>query len=657
MRHRRRVRRRRRIRWGQWIALGVLLLLLFAVLSLVPALEARRLLTQGRSAMEAGRDAVLAGQVDAADAHFAEAESAFIRARSHATSPTLRLTSSIPLVGRTPGTVRDMSEAGMFLAQAGRVITRAAADLPGGIATLAPTDGRIDPEPLALASGPLDRASGLVAEAREAFDRTPDNFLLPPVAEANARFDDALQEAERVVHPAAAVAVALPEFLGLNGPRRYFFGAQDPAELRGTGGLIGAYSILRVRGGSLRFTPFSTIQSLHDPSAEVEPPNPDYAALYGQFGAPNFWQNLNMSPDVPSTALAIERLYEEVTGRPVDGVILADPAALAALMEVTGPVRVPLTGDRLTAENAVPYLTNEAFARFPDGNTRKRLLGEAARAVFTRFLSGAARSSPEEAARALVEAAGGGHLLLHSADPGVQVRLEEAGVTGSFPRPEGDFLAVVANNGAGNKADYWAQRSVSYRVTLGADGTAAADTTVQIANRAPVTGYPSHVIGPYSDEFVAGENVTHISTYCAPGCQLERFQVDGEPQRSLTGGEELGHPMFWHTMRLLSDQRQRVAYRWSVPDAWQEAGGIGIYDLTVRQQATIQPTALRVDVAVPEGTRITEVTDGMRVEGDRAVWEGDVTDVMRFRVKFESPIVSRLWRSVVRFWNEPLFER
>lgn len=604
--------------------------------------------------MEAGREAVLTGDVDQAMESFAAAESAFIRARSQATSPMLRVLSSTPIVGRSVDSVQDMSEAGTYLARAGQVVSTAAGDLPGGISALAPSEGKLALEPPAAAAGPLERASDLVALARDAFDRTPDDLLIGPVGAAHDQFDEALREAERVIHPAAAVTAALPEFLGMNGPRRYFFGAQDPAELRGTGGLIGAYSILTARGGALRFSRFSTIHTLADRSADVEPPNPEYATLYGRFGAPNSWTNLNMTPDGPSAALAIERLYQEVTGRSVDGVILADPASLEALLEVTGPVRVPLTGDRLSAENAIPYLTNEAFSRFPDSNIRKRLLGEAARAVFTRFLSGAARSSPEEAAEALVSAAGGGHLLFHSADPAVQERLEEAGISGSLPADDDeDFLALVGNNAAGNKTDFWGQRRVSHQLRLGPNGTAEAQTTVALANNAPTEGHPVGVIGPYNDDFVAGENVTYLSAYCAPGCGLERFERDGERQ-AVASGLELKYPVYSTTVRLSSGGRQRLTYSWSLPKAWEGGEGSGSYELTVRGQTTIKPTPLHIDVAVPDGMRITNASEGMQVRGAHAVWQGRTTDELTFRVEFERPFFSRMWTSLVRFLNKPL---
>ena len=76
-------------------------------------------------------------------------------------------------------------------------------------------------------------------------DEAPTSLLLGPVGRARLDPTAQLDELGRSVHAAHLLLQGLPEFLGSEGRQRYFFGAQDPAELRGTGGLIGAYSVPR----------------------------------------------------------------------------------------------------------------------------------------------------------------------------------------------------------------------------------------------------------------------------------------------------------------------------------------------------------------------------------------------------------------------------
>ena len=114
------------------------------------------------------------------------------------------------------------------------------------------------PVPSARAGGQrggcADDGRGLAAATRH-----PDSLLLGPVAPARREAEAELSELNDKIHAASLVLQGLPRFLGAEGPRRYFFGAQNPAELRGTGGLIGAYSILTIDDGRFHFSPFGPI--------------------------------------------------------------------------------------------------------------------------------------------------------------------------------------------------------------------------------------------------------------------------------------------------------------------------------------------------------------------------------------------------------------
>jgi hypothetical protein len=66
-------------------------------------------------------------------------------------------------------------------------------------------------------------------------------------------------------------------------------------------------------------------------------------------------------PDFPSAAQAILNGYEEATGGRLDGVILADPFALQALLGVVGPVELPGYGIEIDHDTVVSFTTNEAY--------------------------------------------------------------------------------------------------------------------------------------------------------------------------------------------------------------------------------------------------------------------------------------------------------
>jgi hypothetical protein len=616
-----------------WLVVGIAALVALAVgggLALV--LPARGPLLEGRDEMLAGRDALLSGDAAAAGAAFDRAKARFVDAQDRLGNPLTRLASLVPIAGRTPDAVTAGAEAGVLVARAGALVADAAEDLPGGVGALAPRDGVIPVEPFRRLTGPLAEARSRVAEAVGILDGAPRRLIPSVVGDAVARFDLEAHQALRGVTAASSISSVMPSFLGDDGPRRYFVGAQNPAELRGTGGLIGAFAILTFEDGRMRLGPFRDIEVLDSTAPPIEAPSPEFESLYGDLGALTGYSNVNLTPDFPSAAVAMERLYERSTGQRVDGSILADPQALGLLLRASGSAQVPGTNVALDADTVVPFVANEAYALLPDDVARKRLLGAVAGQVVSQFVAG--ETDPPTAGRAVVDAAAGGHLLLHSTDPAVQSGLDRARVTGRLLDPTGDFLAVVANNAGGNKVDFYQDREVRYTVRLARDGSGEATADVEWTNGAPRSGQPQYVIGPHPfTEAAPGESAMRVAAYCAQGCTLRRAEVTGEPL-GLAELQELGHPLFLHGLKLLSGDSATVRYEWTVPSAWEGDEYGGTYRLTVQSQPTIRPTQLSVEVQIPEGMRVESVSPGMQVAGDRVTWSGQAEDVTTLEVEF-----------------------
>ncbi|MGH2739804.1 MAG: DUF4012 domain-containing protein [Actinomycetota bacterium] len=639
-RHARRGRRR-----GTIVGLTIGLII-FAIFTAVPALRARSELVSARREILFASQALLEGNVETASAALSSAREYFENARSAVQNPALRLVSLLPILGRNPDAVLDIAEAGRLVATAGSQMFETIASAPEGLGGLTPRRGRFPVEELRRLAAPLERSRGLIEEATEILHDSPDSLLFGPVANAQDELETGLQRLSQAIRTADALAGALPSFLGDQETRRYFFGAQNPAELRGTGGVIGAFSIVTIKDGRPTFGPFLPTQVLRDANPrEVDPPTPSYAERYDRFGGAATWLRLNMTPDFPSTAMAIEQLFERVTGERLDGVLLADPFALAGLLRVTGPAEVPALGVTVDASNVVPFVTNRAYAAFPatfGGQfDRKGVLGDVATGVVGRFLFGGARAAPQMTLRALADIARGGHLHLHSTNPGEQAAFEQAGAAGMLPSGDGDFLAVIANNLGANKLDVFAARTVSYDVQLRPNGTAAARATVDIRNQTPATGQPRYVVGPYPGISKKGESVTYLSVYCATTCR------PSEPRDGVE--RELGHPVFASLERIPSGELSSSSYEWDVLEAWEGEPGGGTYRLTVHDQPTVRPTEVRIAVRVPDGMRITSATPEMEIARTQAVWSGVARGPLSFEVRFERSFWGRLADALFRF--------
>jgi hypothetical protein len=653
-------RREQKPRWRRWLRRGLLLLVgvlvLAFLLSIPPAIGAASDLLDARADLVTGREALVSGDVTSAERAFGRARESFAGASGDMENPAVRVISWLPLVGRTPDAVTAVAQSGELVAQAGLELARSGEGLPGQVSALAPRGGRIPLEPMRQLAPGLERAADLLGRADEIMRESPDHWIPGPVGDPRYEFATQVAEAHRIVDGAAELARTLPAFLGGEDRRRYLVGAQNPAELRGTGGFIGAYAIMEARQGRIELGPFRPIiqlTSTREPG--VEPPNRDFERIYGRYGGAGLMHNINMTPSFPSAAVAIEHLYEKVKGERLDGVIVADPHALAALMEVTGSAKVPGLDVTVNADNLVPYLTNEAYSQIGHPEIRKRLLGDVAGEVLRRFLTTSAAADPAAAGRGLAQAAGEGHLLLHSTDPSVQSAFRQARIAGGLTSSSGDYLNVVVNNLGVNKVDYYVDREVTYDVDLLPSGQGAASATVRFKNNAPRRGQPRYVIGPHEGVSAVGESVALTSLYCAPGCSVREVRHDGVPV-PLSLENELGHPMVRSVVGIPSGATGQVEHGLHLAKAWDRTDGYGVYRLTFQNQPTIQPTLLEVRVRAPEGMAITRTEPEMDVEGTTATWRGEPADLQTFEVSFARSLPWRIWSAIWDFLNQPLLE-
>ncbi|MBI2237913.1 MAG: DUF4012 domain-containing protein [Actinobacteria bacterium] len=622
-------------------------------LSLLSATSLRRHLTDGREAMTRGKTELLAGDAGAADRSFTEAGRSFAEAARGVGAPWLRVARWLPFIGRTPDAVAAIADAGARTAEAGHVLARAVADLPGGLAALAPSEGRIRIALIPPLSSAVAEADALTGRGLVTLERAPQTLLIGPVSDARRLAEEQLRSLHDALRSAALILEGLPRFLGADGPRTYFFGAENPAELRGTGGLLGAYSLLTIEDGRFLFSDFLPIQHLPQLGVEeVEPPNPDYARNYDQFrGGGRFWSAINVMPDFPSAAVAIRNAYREATGVLLDGVVTADPFALAALLEVTGPAEVPGLDFRVNADNVVDFTTNGAYSLFPDPATRKLVLGTVAEGVFERFVND---SNPTIARlKTLARAAAEGHIHVYSADPTMQEGLAGTGVGGALRSGPGDFFSVIVNSAAGDKVDYFQERTVTYTVLLLDGGRAEAGAGIRLENHAPTSGEPRYVIGPILKRLEAGDSVTLLNVYCGPGCRLRDAERNGR-EVEVGSGTDLGHPFFQDYFKVPSGRSADLALSWSLSDAWEGNSSGGTYRLTILSQTPVRPIDLRVEVRAPEGMRVVRMSDPMRLEGDAAVWEGNPARRLELEVAFRPPLLVRLWRDFTRFLSRPV---
>lgn len=195
---------------------------------------------------------------------------------------------------------------------------------------------RVDrPRPLGKTSGP-----GCGREPNGSHDlavagQIGERYLPAPVADARA---DRIGQLERLADGLTTGREALelaPAMLGAKGPRRYL-AVHNNAEVRGTGGLVGAYAVLRAADGRLSLERVGTNQDFRTAPAPVVDLGPEFSSRYDREFARGYWSAAVLTPDWPRAAQIMAGLWRAQGGGELDGVLGVDPVAMAQILAVTG---------------------------------------------------------------------------------------------------------------------------------------------------------------------------------------------------------------------------------------------------------------------------------------------------------------------------------
>lgn len=623
------------------VALGTLV-----ALASISAIRAVRHLEAGRDALSDARSLVLDGDVEGAVDAFGRARSAFRSANSDANGPLLDVLAILPVVGRTPDALRHLTAAAVQVAEAGSIASEEIAALPDGLSSLGVSNGRLPLDAVRRLAPTMHRVRAMVERAQAEAELAATTLVPGRVARAGDEAREDLGRLETIVRGADEILSVLPEFAGSDGPRRYFLAAQTPAELRGTGGFIGSYSILTMEDGTIRIAPFRRIQVLADlPGGRASWPSPEVEAAFRSFDSATSWVMTNVTPDVPTAAALIQSLWEQIGRRPLDGVIFVDVQALEYLLAPMGSVEVKGVDLPLTPDNVVPFVTSDVYRLYPVSAARKDFLGIVGQEIFARFL---VESSGEEVIRALVRAVADGHIHLNASDPAVQTAFVRAGVAGDLRASDGQTFAAIVNNIGANKLDFYLHEDVSYEVSLLPGGRASVRAVVVLRNTAPRDAEPSTVFGPSGDprleafDLRAGETYLQTFFYCGPGCRLVGGSSEGTPL-AFQSYTLHGLSMYSTSLRIEPSRSRTIELGFEVEGAWEGNDAMGAYELEIPGQPMLNPTSAEISVRAPEGTSVAWASEGAAIEGGRASWTGELGPGRVVALRFQRGFLGRLW--------------
>ncbi len=473
-----------------WVAsLGFWLVVVWLVASVWTVLQARSAATQAQSTLTtlAEVDPTTA-DIDAVRSDLGTARASLERAHGLLARKYLEPWRLVPVLGRQLTATRGLVyTADAVVAHSDDAATAAAAVV----------DARAEERVTELAG--LETALLGLKEVLADYDLGPTQAIVSPLASAQAEARSKLGELTPRVDEAYTVIKGLRIFAE-NG--RYLMIGANVNEMQAGSGMPLTIGSLEIDRGAFLVSEFVTLDEVPVETA-IAPVDPDVAENWGFLVPGNDFRKLALTPryDAYSGPMALA-LWNEVRGEVMDGALTIDPVALAALLEVVGPVEVD--GQEFRTDNVLNYMLTEQYNYFEDpslvsdyddfaalSDSRSDLLSSIAGAAFAKFADG--DWDPFELLDSMRPVADGRHLLAYSSNPDVQAMWDQVGVSGAL---SGDEISVGVMNLGANKLDPYLDIRVEATTEPADDGGHRISLEISLTNRVP-DGLINYVIGPW----------------------------------------------------------------------------------------------------------------------------------------------------------------
>lgn len=347
----------------------------------------------------------------------------------------------------------------------------------------------------------------LLAQAEQASESI-DQKSIPEDQRENAKsIPDKIRQAKESVREFAVLSDALVGFLGKERQRTYLLVFQNQTELRPSGGFMGSVAEITVDQGKITsvYVPKGGTYDLKGQlTARVKSPKPLWLINpLWQF------QDANWFADFPKTAEKI-RWFWSKSGQPtVDGVIAVNSSFMDKVLAVTGPIDMPEYGKTITAENFLLETQKAVEIEYDkEANTPKKFIGD----LFAKLMERAKNLTPEQwvaLSTASSVALDTKEIQIAMFDAEENQLAERFGWQGRLKPTNGDSLAIVAANIAGQKTDAVIDENVEMRTEVSNSGDIT-DSIKMVRTHKGVKG----------EMFRGVRNVQYVRFYVPKGSEL-----------------------------------------------------------------------------------------------------------------------------------------
>ena len=592
-----------RPKWRVLLPLAVIAMLLFLIPWLRAYLALDRLQRDARALQALGADKLLSPSSGEADALVARAVGDFRDIRG-SLGPLVYL---LPALRWMPGYGGDLANAPALLEFGDQAIGAAQDTLVLGRAIVADMDADHSSQAnagatlLVTAQSQTAQVSSLrrklvkVAEARRAIDGIR---LSPAMRSAMDRVDLWLPLWQSGIQ----LLESAPALLGIDRQRHYLLIAQNSDELRATGGFISGVALLRVDRGQISVGEFQDSFAVDDLSKR-HPEAPEPLIRY-MFAWQWLFRDANWSPDLPTSARQLVRMYELDRGIKVDGVIAVNLNALPAILEAVGPISTAAGEEPVSGTNVVAkikeYWTSPLVPATPADwwYHRKDYVGDLLKAVMGRLMSGEFNRS--RAVESIAE-------LARTKDLWVYVEGSDGAASlvvpqdGTLYHGTGDALMLVDSNVGFNKVDSNMQRSIDYTVQVEPSGSVRGTVVITYTNKSTASdAYCVHqplYLGTYVD-LQQGCYWNYVRVVVPPGSEL---LLAGGVTDAKTDTTEAGRIVFGGYLVIPRGATRQVRFTYRLPFLLESQSD---YTVKLEKQPGVPAIETRVRMLVPEGWEV-----------------------------------------------------
>jgi hypothetical protein len=515
------------------------------------------------------KDEVLQGNSGDASDSLSQLKGHTAAARNAVSDPLWTVASALPWVGPN-------FEAVSALATSADDVVRLGADPIVSVVstldwdTLIPSQQGVNLGPLVAAKPKLAAAADAVRRSADKLNEIDAGTLVPQISAPLVSVREQLDSVRIELDLAADTATIAPGMMGSAGPRRYLLLIQNNAEARATGGIPGALAVMNIDRGKLTLDAQTSATALGTMSPGI-PVDPEQQRIYsGRIG--KFMQDVNLTPDFPTSASAAVSMWQQKTGERLDGVVSIDPVALSYMLRATGPVTVSdphlqelVTGTlpaRLDQSNVVKTLLSDVYTQVPEPALQDLYFARVAEQIFEALSS--SKNDNTKFLEGLSQGVGEGRVLLWSAERTEQSVIGKYSLGGSISGGSisPSQFGVYFNDGTGAKMDFYVKRTVQLVKECTGDGYSRVKARIMSTNTVPKDAaerLPAYVTGGGLFGVPAGSVQTNVVAYGPLQSNVDSASRDGK-KTGFSAQHHAGRPVGAVTIRLAPGQSSTIEF-------------------------------------------------------------------------------------------------